>query len=375
MFAIQPLLLPEYFISKKHSSQDAASSLQNVYKYFFLSWEDALWHLLKVYQVALKATILLPNFFCGDVIQHMRDHDLRIQHYLVNDRLEVDEQDFIKQLRQQQPQLVVIFHPVGITSNLFKNTKKWMSLLQKDVILIEDCVHRVIDASDLRRQQFLHKRHFMIDSLRKVAPIQGSFLYSTEIITMPSSFQHLMTLPYRIGVLTWWIVMQLFLLLAHYSSWQKLELFANLLAERAMLVGYRLIGKNYTAAPGFSFFRKWVLKLNHDALAQKKIHQYARYDQALRGLLSNVKEVALPVIDTADYGCLRAYPLVVTDLKKAAAFLNYCRSNGLLLRYELNDGPWSQFKKAFYLPMGLQVSNATVEQVINLMTHFFSNSR
>jgi len=175
---------------------------------FFLSWEDALWQLIRNHHLPKQALVLIPEFFCFDVVQNMRAHGLGCLTYQVDKYLQPDLADFQTKLKQHQPAIVIIFHAVGISNLLLQNTN-WLKLLPKASLLIEDCVHRLVDPAHIK---FLTKNHYIIDSLRKVAPIQGSRVFAGHHISTPTRIDNFVTLGYRSQVLLWWLLMQLALI-------------------------------------------------------------------------------------------------------------------------------------------------------------------
>lgn len=169
----QPIHLQRYLSRKKRIT------LPKVKRLFYLSWEDALWDLLKKKHVPVGSVILVPEFFCGDVEDNMRAHGYTVQYYPVSKKLQTAEIDIAQAIRRWQPSTVIVFHALGIQNSLLCNGSiSWLGALSQECILIEDCVHRVIDPS---RIHFVRRNHFMLDSLRKVVPIQGSFLYGNSL--------------------------------------------------------------------------------------------------------------------------------------------------------------------------------------------------
>jgi len=52
--------------------------------------------------------------------------------------------------------------------------KLWLKNVKPETILIEDSVHQLVNPEEIK---FIKKNHFIIDSLRKVIPLQGSNLF------------------------------------------------------------------------------------------------------------------------------------------------------------------------------------------------------
>ncbi len=377
MLAIQPPFIFNYF-SKNSSNYNfllsssrkpkIITSTPKVHKSFYLSWEDALWHLLSVYKIKQGSTILVPEFFCGNVIENMEKHGLKIEYYPVDRLLTTNIQQFKKILKKTKPNILIVFHPVGIDNKLIELASQWINLLPEKSLLIEDCVHKIIRKSEIK---FLNDRHFLIDSLRKVVPIQGSRVFSSVKIPPISTFQNLQTFPYRFAVLYFWICMELNLLLAYYSNNLGLAKYFNLKAEKLMLQGYSIIGIAKFPSSGNIFMNLLTDRINIDEIEKKKQNQADKYLNILNKLI-NSKYFWIPEIKKSNLKKLRGFPLII-DKKIANKFLEFLRTNGLILRFELNDSKWSEDQKIIYLPMGLHINDKDVEYVTKLIHKFEQN--
>ncbi len=364
MLPIQPPLIPAFF-SKATTSVGEKNIGQKVNKQFYLSWEDALWQLLQVHKVAENSTVLVPEFFCGDVIDNMQAHGLTYKTYAVDRYLQPSESDFILKLKKYKPAVTIIFHAVGITNQLLKNSKNWLEFLPKNTILIEDCVHRVIDQENIR---FITESHYIIDSLRKVVPLQGSWVYSTKPIPKVSTKTSFLTAWYKFKVFFLWLVMQLFLSIVYYTQNSTIQKYGNRAAEYMMKFGYDVIGDHKLPASGILGMAWLSSKIDIEKIYKKKIEQVDLYKKLL-GLLFNSKYFfEIPFLEP-DYSQLRGFPLGV-NLETAEQFLEYVRSQNLLLRFELNDSVWSEKQKIIYLPMGLHVTKEDIEWVCKVIASY-----
>lgn len=350
MLSVQPIVLPAI---KKSAKQQQLP--QNTKSLFYLSWEDALWDILEKKHVPLGSTVLVPSFFCGDVEENIRSHGYTIAYYPVSKNLQTPLGEFIQTLKNERPAVVVVFHAVGITNTLFNNHTSWIHLLGKNTLLIEDCVHRIIEPNQVR---FLHANHFLITSLRKVVPLQGSILYGKPLSipwSEPPAWQSFL---YTLAVTAWWFIMVCFWKVAHMLFGTQLAKPAAQFAEWTMLKGYDLIGDAQKPAAGWKYFFKKYQNTDFLAIKKQKAHQVQRY------------EAAFPTISTlyvpADRGELRGWPLVL-QLEQAETFVNTVRKNGLLLRLELNDSVWSKEYKIVYLPLGTHISKTQQNHICSVV--------
>jgi hypothetical protein len=354
MLTIQPPMILKYFAGRNTGSNQ-------LFRSFFLSWEDTLWHLLSVYRVKQGTTILVPEFYCGDVVEHMQEHGLKVAYYPVNPRLVTPLSDLVQVIKESRPDIIVVFHPVGITNDLMREVKTWQKYLLPTTIIIEDCVHKIIEEKKIT---FVSERHFLIDSLRKVVPIQGSNLYSSIPVPAIGRWQSWQTLPYRLSVLYYWLVMQFWLLRTYYASVEHIYLKASRRADLAMVQGYDLIGSSLLASPGIKVMDYLSRRIPLGVIEKCKETQAKMYLQALLPLVKTAN-FWLPTMGRSDYKYLRGFPLIMS-LTVADEFLFHLHANGINIRFELNDGPWSKKQKIIYLPMGLHVRNTDILSIAHL---------
>lgn len=322
-----------------------------------MSWEDALWDFLLYFKLAKNPTILVPEFFCPDVVNNMMDHGLQPINYHVEKNLQPSSADFIKKIKQTNPDIVVIFHPVGMTNPLFKQTDKWLPLLSQETIIIEDCVHRVIDPDQIN---LLTKRHIVMDSLRKVSPLPGSNVYTHPSVKM-SKTRSFLTWWYELEVVAWWLIFQILMnisTLINYSRWNS---WWNLRAEWAMLKGYDKIGDSRLAGNGWPIFSMLARHIDFDKIRKCKIQQ-AQFYQKLLSKIWDQNIFFKIKIDEKDFSQLRGYPLGI-EIKYADQVLQKLRKNNLLVRFELTDCIWSQKQKIVYLPLGPHLKMEQIEEI------------
>ncbi len=349
---IQPPFISAFF--SWHRVKKSPQAKQS----FFLSFEDALWQIIRQQQILPNSVVLIPEFFCFDVVKNIEAHGLKCLTYQVDQYLQVDQNDFFAKLKKARPAIVIVFHAVGISNSLLQNTA-WLKFLPAKSLLIEDCVHRLLDPSKIK---ILDQRHYLIDSLRKVAPLQGSRVFSQEKIKPTTLADRLATLMYRSRVLFWWLIMQLALLWNYYSKNPK----GNQLATQAMEKGYDIIGDHKRPSPNFWLFNQLSHHLNYEKIKKCKQEQADLYNARLEPILNKSTSLFLIPFTLSDRSQLRGFPLGI-KIDEAEKFMNFCQQNQLHLRLELNDSPWSLRQKIVYLPMGPHVKNAEIEKICDLI--------
>ena len=340
MTSTQPILSLRYFKFKKNKLAEGIKRL------FYLSWEDAFWDILLKKQVPKGSFVLLPDFFCGDVENNIRLHGYKPVYYKINTNLTADKKSFKSKIDQIKPSVIVIFHPVGIKSNLVDDPK-WLKKITGSSILIEDSVHRIVDPEEIK---IFKKDHFIIDSLRKVVPLQGSNIYGRVEdlnFSVPPFYQSFF---YSIKVSLLWALMVL--------SW---SLRFGRIAEGLMLKGYSIIGDSMLPARGPFPANLLSSRINIGKVHDIKKRQAIYYEKEL-GKFFPVR-INLSSKDKAN---LRAYP-VILGKEYAGWILKFLRTNGLFVRFELNDSGWSRKQKIIYLPLGIQITKREQDAVCVLV--------
>lgn len=350
MIPVQPVFTTAYFSKKKQLLPKNTSSQ------FYLSWEDAVWDVVKSFQIKKNSIILVPSFFCVDVMNNMKDHGLIAQYYEVDINLQPIKTDLVQKIKKLQPAMIVLFHAVGITNNVV--TKEFIQSLPKELFIIEDCVHRVTNPSEIR---LFSERHILINSFRKDVPLQGSFLFAKkEFIRKLTGAEN--TLLYSWSVILLWICMQISYLLQQYihNSFGKL-------AQWFMLRGYDIIGDEKKAGNCPGFFADLYMKLDFERIKSVKKTQVQEYKK-------NIKQnhmYYVPQFSPEDEAELRGYPIIVSK-KKSKEIISLLRDKGLLIRAELEDSKWTQDKTIFYLPLGLHIKKEDTITVSSLFNSIIS---
>lgn len=354
MIPIQPTGLGWYIGRRKMSVP------QELKRLFYASWEDALWDIVQHTALPENAVVLLPEFFCWDVVKNMSAHGLRVVTYPVDLDFQTSPYEFKRYIRKYNPAIIVIFDAVGIRNSLWNHTAEWIPLVPASTVIVEDAVHRIVDPSDIK---LVHPRHIVVDSLRKVVPLPGSNCYGHHNFLSFKPTAWWRTVPYQIQVFGWWAIFQIFLHIGlavprAWSGWWFRQ------AEVAMIRGYDTIGDSDKAGAGWGIWSTLAMRIKITAIRAVKEKQVQTYVQQLSKL--NIKGVSLISIPVSAYGELRGFPLRLS-LEIATKVLDILRSNGILVRYELNDSLWSKYQKVIYLPLGPHLKNEHLWHVINTL--------
>ncbi len=339
MITSQPVLSLKNFRFRKNKITKGIKRL------FYLSWEDALWDILIKRNVAKGSYILIPDFYCVDVESNIKKHGYKVAHYKILPNLKADKDDFENKINKFNPAVVVIFHPVGIKTNLMNNVE-WLKKATGNRFLVEDCVHRIIEPNEI---EIIKKNHFVIDSLRKVLPLQGSNVYGrTEDLdfSAPPFYQSFF---YSVKVKTLWFLM----VLAWSFKFGKI-------AERLMVRGYNLIGDSKLPARG-GFISKFLsIRINIKKIRNIKKRQASYYERKLGSVLPQKL-----LISESNKRNIRGYP-VILHKKNAAKIVEKLRINKIFVRLELEGSKWTKKQKIIYLPLGPQLTEDGQKRICEL---------
>jgi hypothetical protein len=348
MVSPQPILSYKYFQYKKNKLPKGIKCL------FYLSWEDALWDLLLKKNIKKNSNILVPSFYCDDVEGNIKSHGYKVVYYITNSNLTTDKKSFQIAIKKYKPSVVIVFNPAGIKNNLFENTK-WLSKITNKSVLIEDSVHRIIKPTEIK---IIKRNHFVIDSLRKVVPLQGARIFGrSEDLNYkePPIYQSAF---YALGVNVLWLLMQVFLTLGMYK-----------LAEKMMIIDYKLIGNSKLAARGLILNRFLSERLNISKIERSKVNQTDYYEKELNKILPIRLKIPLK-----DKKHLRGFPIIL-PIAKSQNILDYLRNKGLLLRFELNNSTWAKKQNIIFLPLGIHMTEKQQDQVCDLVKNAFVHTQ
>lgn len=357
MIPVQPVNIFSYLGSTKNSCHSDVSNT------FYLSWEDGLWDIIRSFNIKKGSVILVPSFFCDDVIQNMRSHGLTAEYYAVDDDLQPDSDSIAHLIKKKKPAFLVLFHAVGIQNQCV--TEAFISKLPKNLIIIEDSVHRIVQHSQVR---IFHDRHICMTSIRKVVPLQGSFMYGRPGFIQKLRGPNQTAFFYSMGVIGWWFLMQLSLHLQYSGRYAIIPSRWGKAAEYCMLKGYDLIGDSNQ--PGWCprFFSYIYSYIDKEKIKKIKSEQTGLYQKLLgSGLWS------IPKIDKKSRGELRGFPLIFYDKKEASRFINAVRSVGIMTRAELEGCLWTAEKTIIYLPMGPYINKRHILHICAVCTVYRSD--
>ncbi len=350
----QPFLLP-FLGLKRHLTPT------HVKRYYYHSWEDALWELLRKKQIPLGSTILFPNFYCMDVLENVAKHGYKWQLYELDKNFQSTPQILVEAIHQHEPRIVILFHACGITTNLLKQTD-WIKSIPPETIIIEDCVHRLTNPKEV---ELLNDNHFVMDSLRKDSPLPGSFIYGTHKgLNYKQSNQDFST--YQISSTMLFILFRLTFLLSQLLNSGKLSNFAHhtLLKAHDDIIGDSW--KSYPGLPWIPFIHSFI---NFEKIEKLKTEQAKLYTELLKELFTPDSQFYKINIPESDYGKLHVYPLGLKH-NRPEKLIEYLNKHNLNIWTKFPDCPWSEDKSVLFLPLGFHIHKKDIVRIMRLIKSY-----
>lgn len=340
----QPWLLP--FLSFRKTSLPS-----NIRRYYYHSFEDGLWDLLTRNKIAKGSTVLIPDFYCMDVIENIRRHGFKPVYYPVDAHFQIQIRTLRKYIQLHKPSVVIIFHAAGIPSRALQHTR-WQHMLPKQIILIEDCVHRLINPSHMRLRS---DTHYAIDSLRKVSPLPGSFLYSTSTSRF-SPQSHSYVNRYVIHSMAYYVLFRIIYTLGTLVRSATLIRFSHttLLKHHDDIIGNRDVSSR-----GIPWLIPVTSRLNFRKIQQKKEEQVKLYRRYLSHLSKPFYNIHIPV---NEYKHLHVYPLGYNKPPDETLIL-YLHRHGVIVWYKFPDSPWSKQRGVLFLPLGFHIQARHIQHI------------
>lgn len=347
MIPVQPLLHKRYFHNKYNS-------VTHIHPHkFYLSWEDALWDVVRSLDIKKGSIVLVPSFFCVDVTNNMRSHGLDPRYYHLDDNLQPNKHSLLQLIKIEKPAVIVLFHAVGITNICINN--KFIQSIPQEIIVIEDCVHRVVNPSKV---VLYSQNHLVINSFRKVVPLQGSLLFGSKEFVEKLNGSNKNTLLYSWSVLMLWYLMQLCLKIQKYCQIYTVATVFGRIAEYLMMKGYDIIGDSDTPGGCPEYFKNNYFQLDFEQIKKIKSKQIVEY----KNLINKSNLYRIPHFAESDASELRGLPIIL-DKKDARNLINEMRNKGVLIRAELDESLWTSTKSIIYLPVGVHLERSDITYV------------
>ncbi len=341
----QPYLFPFLKIRR----EKAVKKLNTL---FFISFEDCFWNLLDSQKIKRGSTILFPNFYCLDVIENTKLHGYKAAFYNLNSNFQISTTNLDICIKKHSPSVIILFHACGITNNILKN-HKYIHMISKKILIVEDSVQKLINPNNI---EIISDNHVIIDSLRKVTPLPGSFIYSTKNVINALKIVHTHSeMKYIVMATIYFLIFRVVLLVSYISHSMILINIAHkkLLKKHDDLIGDNQYG--HFGLPIIPFLHKHI---NFEKIEKKKNEQVQLYIKTLTSL--KLKDPWYFIdISSKDYKNLHVYPLglKVTNETILEKIENTLKENRMPIWFKFTDSPWNKEQSVLFLPLGFHISN------------------
>lgn len=340
-------------------------------QYYYYSWEDALWDLLEKKNIPKGSTILVPDFHCMDVIDNIENHGYQVAFYPLNEHFQIDTQTFTTYIDKKKPHVIILFHACGITCTLFQDTS-WLSHIDKNTIVIEDCVHRFVNPTNIT---FIHSNHIVMDSLRKDSPLRGGFVYGQKEFMNFAQTKTLLD-GYTVSSSIYYVFFRLILEFTALIPLPSLTKYAH---EVLLKRHDDIIGDSLTPHRGLPLIPLLHRFMNFKKLEGVKTQQVKLYKELTNTLLEQQKKGSkliqfYPVtIPFSDYPHLHVYPLGIKG-KAPDDFLPFLHKKGIIVWIKFPDSPWSQRQEVLFLPLGFHMKEKDITYIFEALQEYLHSN-
>lgn len=334
-----------HFISfKKNGTSETIPSV------FFLSFEDALW---AVCQQQLKegALFLVPAFYCMEVVEELLKRGYRVEFYPVLKDLRADENGLLLRLRELEPAVCIIYHPLGADSGMVINSE--LLNMNSGTFFIEDCAHRLLNPLEI---SIVGENHLVIDSLRKVTPFLGSRLFGVKkIVTALQTETTAGVLPDRFRVV---VAYRLWRTVFHAASMLRI-LFLWKLSEQLFENFNSRIGTLLTPQWGPGLSRAAVNMINVRDVKSKKAQIGALYHTSF----SDTQSLTTIELTPGEIAELKCYPILL-ERSRAEALTGILEARGIYVDAIFPDSPACKTRCVIGLPIDISLASSSYNYIV-----------
>lgn len=335
---------------------------------FFISFSDALVCILSHYKISgKKEIILMPNFYCLETLNFISKY-LKVIFYKVNDDFSIDKNSYFQQISKHKPRIILNYSFLGFSLSP-EEKERLAKLCNKKTILIDDCAHKILSASEISP---INENHFYIDSIRKHCSLLGSHLinrhfhYSLRNVELINWYKikcELIYLTYETLIFFIYIFNSTKIYLIAEKVFTKFNLFIGEPPNKATLGG-----------PSFYFYNfidfKKIIKHNKSIVLE--FHK----------CFSKIKNKNIKILpkETLELSSITNYYPVFVEEKIQSSFMEYLSKNKIFpwRLWDLIDTPYlSELNIKLYtsfivFPIHWQISNKDVEYIYNEVNKFLA---
>lgn len=349
----QPFLLP--FLGPRSYRMP-----ENVHRTYFLSFEDSLWVLLKQRHIPKRAIILIPDFYCMDVVDNIRAHGYSPVFYPLDSQLRITPQKLNSLIKKHAPGVTIIFHACGIT-RISDLTIAGLCTGYPDMLVIEDAVHKLIHPETVT---LTHPNHYLIDSLRKVSPLPGSFLYQTsgsKPITPDVTYKEWW---YSLSVHVYFRLFRAIFVLGNIFHNTYLIRYAH---EKTLRAHDDIVGDSDGGYTGMTLVPHIHAYFNFEKIQKQKYAQTRFYEMYLEKVITDSPLWYRIRITEEQKENLHVFPIGIKSPNTRVMFKRietYLHQRGIVVWFKFPDSAWSNERGILFLPLGFHITNRDIDHIM-----------
>jgi hypothetical protein len=294
----------------------------------------------------------------------------RVAYYRVSGELEVDEDSLLDQLRAVNPELVVLFHVLGMYP---RNPELPREIRRRSgrAMIIEDCAHALIDPDEI---QLLDDRHYCIDSLRKVSALQGArlFAFSREALPAPGRSMSVGRAICGVIFLLWHIVLWLTSHLdriAFVPGIKSLRSFLWRVSERLFEAHNARIGTATESLAGFPHDLAISRCLALERIRDVKAMQADQYQSFLLTRAPDSPVFLRLEFRAEDLGRLKFFPVKISKARLTEMLDFFC-ARSIFVDTLYDDSPHCKECAYVMLPLGQHLRQAQIDEILATLEQF-----
>jgi hypothetical protein len=352
---------------RHYISLQSRSSSPAIVELDYVSFEDALWDFLDQKEIKKGSTLLIPDFFCMDVIGNIVDHGYQFDLYPVDEVFQPRFDILKEKMQSKSASVIVLFHALGIENTLVNSGLFW-STARHDQWVVEDCVHRIVEPALLSLQS---PRHILIDSTRKITPFFGATLYGNRSQINYTRARHPSTSKYTYLTMWFWTQFQSLLTLGSVLKYSPYLI----RAYDFLNSGDNLIGDSTLSARLPTLFSWQKRHIAAEKIKAARKNQAVIYKTLLHDLYLDHRFVLpTPYLNTLpQLQNLAFFPL---PFRSDYGFLlrEFLLTQGICTFIEFSDSPWAINKNVLCLPLGVHVTTRDIKFVCHQINEWHAKN-
>jgi hypothetical protein len=237
--------------------------------------------------------------------------------------------------------------------------RSFVQAITKNALLLEDCVHQVVDPQSVKP---VNDRHFLMDSLRKVTPLSGSFLYGTKRGMQFAQTKRLWTW-YTMKTTLLYAFFRMLLIAAHFFHKPSIAVFAhkNVLKRHDDIIGDTVAHRGIWAVA-------WVAQwLQYEKIARMKREQVKWYEKYLHSLYGKSSPFYRITIKRKEHGNLHVYPIGLKK-KMDERMFSYLKQKNIVVWPKFSDSQWAKKRDVLFFPLGFHMNKGKIKRITKALT-------